>query len=192
MSPDRRKGDAVQHLDVPIWRTSPPSSESLQAARFPEGLKGVSCHRGIIPDTWRSVTEPCLGISEDASQSWCRFHPRVALVADRIHSPGLRRICACKGRSRSGKAVEHPLTPGWRHVRLWKAMNVRRPVSGSIATYPIRAGTNQLNVAKLFATISPLFHDAARVKQMLANDVAFYMGYRRKKLAPSRWALFAT
>ena len=33
------------------------------------------------------------------------------------------------------------------------------------------------NIAKLYAEISPLYQDPAQVKQMLANDIAFYMGW---------------
>jgi len=33
------------------------------------------------------------------------------------------------------------------------------------------------NIAKLYATISPVFQDAAPVRQMLANDIALYMGW---------------
>ena len=33
------------------------------------------------------------------------------------------------------------------------------------------------NMSKLYAAISPVFQDAAQVKQMLANDIAFYMGW---------------
>src|SRR5205085_5893966 len=33
------------------------------------------------------------------------------------------------------------------------------------------------NIASLYAAISPVFQDAGQVKQMLAADVAFYMGW---------------
>ena len=36
---------------------------------------------------------------------------------------------------------------------------------------------SRVNLAKLYAPISPEYHDPAEVKQMLAFDVAFYMGW---------------
>jgi hypothetical protein len=33
------------------------------------------------------------------------------------------------------------------------------------------------NLAPTYAAISPLFRDPVQVKQMLANDIAFYMGW---------------
>ena len=41
-------------------------------------------------------------------------------------------------------------------------------------------------VPAIYAAISPLFRDPAQVKQMLTNDIAFYMGWvaaRRHQLA---------
>ena len=58
----------------------------LDGSGFLKAQKAYIGHLGTIPDTWRSVTEPFLRISEDANHSWytegLRFHPRSAPLAD--------------------------------------------------------------------------------------------------------------
>lgn len=138
-------------------------------------------HLGTIPDTWRSVAEPYLRISEDANHSWYTegfdFMPepprsRTEFIL-RVHDEYLK-----VGKSDPSRAKllnirytglqAYSIIEGYERMkagmRLYRLVSDRNP-------YPFS------DISSLYRQISPLFQDAAQVKQMLANDVAFYMGW---------------
>ena len=153
----------------------------LNGPAFLKAQKAYIGHLGIIPDTWRSVTEPYLRISEDANHSWYTegfdFIPepprsRTEFIL-RVHDEYLRMMKSDPNRAkllniRYTGLQAYSIIEGYE--RLKAGMRLYRNVSD-----PDQHGFT--NMAKLYAGISPVFQDAAQVKQMLANDIAFYMGW---------------
>jgi len=148
---------------------------------FLKAQKAYIGHLGIIPDTWRSVTEPFLRISEDANHSWYTegfsFIPepprsRTEFIL-RVHDEYLRVVKSDPDRAkllniRYTGLEAYSIIEGYERMKA--GMRLYRHVSD-----PDQHGFT--NIAKLYTAISPVFQDAAQVQQMLANDIAFYMGW---------------
>jgi hypothetical protein len=137
-------------------------------------------HLGTIPDTWRGYTEPYLRISEDANHGWYteQFdyipnppHSRTEFIL-RVHDEYLRLKAADPDRAklvniRYTGLQAYSIIEGYERMKA--GMRLYRAVENP--------QQSRMNLASLLATISPFFSDAAQVKQMLANDIAFYMGW---------------
>ena len=153
----------------------------LNGPVFLKSQKAYIGHLGIIPDTWRSVTEPYLRISEDSNHSWYTegfdFIPepprsRTEFIL-RVHDEYLRVV---KSDPDGAKLLNirytgleaYSIIEGYERMKA--GMRLYRHVSD-------QDGGGSTNIAKLYAAISPTFQDAAQVKQMLASDIAFYMGW---------------
>jgi hypothetical protein len=148
---------------------------------FLKAQKAYIGHLGTIPDTWRSVTEPFLRISEDANHSWYTegfdFIPdpprsRTEFIL-RVHDEYLRAVKSDSDRAkllniRYTGLQAYSIMEGYERMKA--GMRLYRGVSG-----PGQPGLT--NIAKVYAGISPMFQDPAQVKQMLATDIAFYMGW---------------
>ena len=136
-------------------------------------------HLGTIPDTWRGYSEPYLRISEDANHGWyteqfdyisnpprsrTEFVLRVYDEYLRVKAKDLDRAKLINIRYTGTQA--YSIMEGYERMkagmRLYRAVD--KPQYGR-------------NLGTLFASISPLYNDATQVKQMLANDIAFYMGW---------------
>jgi hypothetical protein len=148
---------------------------------FLKAHKAYIGHLGIIPDTWRSVTEPYLRISEDANHSW--YTEGFAFITEpprsrtefilRVHDEYLRVNKSDPDRAkllniRYTGLEAYSIMEGYE--RLKAGMRLYRHVSD-----PEQRRFSDM--AKLYAAISPVFQDAGQVKQMLLNDIAFYMGW---------------
>ena len=148
---------------------------------FLKPQKAYIGHLGIIPDTWRSVSEPFLRISEDANHSWYTegfdFIPqpprsRTEFIL-RVYDEYLRVSKTDPDRAkllniRYTGLEAYSIIDGYERMKA--GMRVYRHVSD-------QEPGHFANIAKLYATISPAFQDATQVKQMLLNDIAFYMGW---------------
>jgi hypothetical protein len=153
----------------------------LDGPVFLKAQKAYIGHLGIIPDTWRSVTEPYLRISEDANHSWYTegfdFIPdpprsRTEFIL-RVHDEYLRMVKSDPDRAkllniRYTGLQAYSIIEGYERMKA--GMRLYRHVTDS-------GQHGFTNIAKLYAAISPVFQDATQVKQMLANDIAFYMGW---------------
>ena len=153
----------------------------MDGPAFLKTQKAYIGHLGIIPDTWRSVTEPFLRISEDANHSWYTegfdFIPepprsRTEFIL-RVHDEYLRVVKSDPDRAkllniRYTGLQAYSIVEGYERMKA--GMRLYRHVSDPDQQH-------FANIAKLYAAISPVFQDAAQVKQMLANDIAFYMGW---------------
>jgi hypothetical protein len=148
---------------------------------FLRAQKAYIGHLGTIPDTWRSATEPYLRISEDANHSWYtegfdfRGEPprsRTEFIL-RVHDEYLRLSKSDPERAkllniRYTGLEAYSIIEGYERMKA--GMRLYRHVSNP--------GAHAFsNIASLYASISPVFQDAGQVKQMLATDVAFYMGW---------------
>lgn len=147
---------------------------------FLKALEAYIGHLGTIPDTWRSYTEPYLRISEDANHGWYteQFsyipdppHSRTEFVL-RVYDEYLRAKATDPERAkliniRYTGTQAYSIMEGYERMKA--GMRLYRAVD-----HPQEGVTN---LASTYASISPVFGDAAQVKQMLANDIAFYMGW---------------
>src|SRR6476646_10070396 len=148
---------------------------------FLKTQKAYIGHLGTIPDTWRSVSEPYLRISEDANHSWYTegfdFIPepprsRTEFIL-RVHDEYLRVSKSDPERAkllniRYTGLEAYSIIEGYERMKA--GMRLYRHVSDP-DTHAFS------NIASLYGAISPVFHDASQVKQMLATDIAFYMGW---------------
>ena len=148
---------------------------------FLKAKKAYIGHLGTIPDTWRSVAEPYLRISEDANHSWYTegfdFMPepprsRTEFIL-RVHDEYLRVRKSDPERAkllniRYTGLQAYSIIEGYERVKA--GMRLYRHVSDQGAP-PFS------NISSLYRQISPAFHDAAQVRDMLGNDIAFYMGW---------------
>jgi hypothetical protein len=131
-------------------------------------------HLGTIPDTWRGYTEPYLRISEDANHGW--YTEQFDFIPNPPHSR-TEFVLRVYDQYLKVKATDPDRA---------KLINIR--YTGTQA-YSIMEGYERIKAGmRLYrnadtafgptmAAISPVFSDATQVKQMLANDIAFYMGW---------------
>ncbi len=148
---------------------------------FLKAQKAYIGHLGTIPDTWRSVAEPFLRISEDANHSWYTegfdFIPdpprsRTEFIL-RVYDEYLRTVKTDPDRAkllniRYTGLEAYSTIEGYE--RLKAGMRLYRRLSDP--------GPHEFdNLEKSYAKISPLYQDPAQVKQMLENDIAFYLGW---------------
>ena len=139
---------------------------------FLKTQKAYIGHLGPIPDTWRSVSEPFLRISEDSNHSWYTegfdFIPdpprsRTEFIL-RVHDEYLRTVKSDPDRAKL-------LNIRYTGLQAYSIMEGYERMKAGMRMYRRVDGSN------LYAAISPLYQDSAQVKQMLANDIAFYMGW---------------
>jgi len=148
---------------------------------FLKAQKAYIGHLGIIPDTWRSVAEPYLRISEDANHSWYTegfdFIPepprsRTEFIL-RVHDEYLRTVKSDPDRAKL-------LNVRYTGLQAYSIIEGYERLKAGMRLYRRVSEPDQqrfANIAKSYAAISPVFQDAAQVKLMLANDIAFYMGW---------------
>jgi hypothetical protein len=138
-------------------------------------------HLGTIPDTWRSPSEPYLRISEDANHGW--YTEGFDFIPDPRHSRTEFTLRVydeyLKTKSKDPERAKllnirytglqaYSIIEGYERMKA--GMRLYRNVSD-------QGAPNRANIGSIYAAISPLLGDRAQVKQMLANDIAFYMGW---------------
>jgi hypothetical protein len=148
---------------------------------FLRAQKAYIGHLGTIPDTWRSPSEPYLRISEDANHGWYTEgfdfipdppHSRTEFIL-RVYDEYLKTKSKDPERAkllniRYTGLQAYSIIEGYERMKA--GMRLYRAVGN-----PHLSG--RANVGTAYAAISPLFRDPALVQQMLANDIAFYMGW---------------
>ena len=147
---------------------------------FLRAQKAYIGHLGTIPDTWRSPTEPYLRISEDANHGW--YTEGFDFIPDPPHSRTEFTLRVydeyLKTKSKNPERAKllnirytglqaYSIIEGYERIKA--GMRLYRNVSN---TEPSR-----ISLGGVYAAISPLFSDPAQVKQMLASDIAFYLGW---------------
>jgi hypothetical protein len=148
---------------------------------FLKAQKAYIGHLGTIPDTWRSVTEPFLRISEDANHSWYTegfdFIPdpprsRTEFIL-RVYDEYLRTVKSDPDRAKL-------LNIRYTGLEAYSTIEGYERMKAGMRLYRrlIEPGPHEFDdIAKSYAKISPLYQDPVQVKQMLENDIAFYMGW---------------
>src|SRR5437868_4887649 len=179
---------SLQHLDA--WGFRGHTVANLAAVEaisddgpvFLKAHKAYIGHLGPVPDTWRSPTEPYLRISEDPNHGWytesfdfmkdiprsrTEFTLRVYDEYQRVSKPDPERAKLMNIRYTGLQA--YSMMEGYERVKT--GMRLYRLATAKDGAYRFR------NIANLYASISPLYRDSEGVKAMLANDIAFYMGW---------------
>jgi hypothetical protein len=147
---------------------------------FLKSLEAYIGHLGTIPDTWRSPSEPYLRISEDANHGWYTEgfafipnppHSRTEFTL-RVYDEYLRVKATDPERAKL-------LNIRYTGLQAYSIIEGYERMKAGMRLYRAVDNPEQLrtSIAATYAAISPLLHDPAQVKQMLANDIAFYMGW---------------
>jgi hypothetical protein len=148
---------------------------------FLRAQKAYIGHLATIPDSWRSPSEPYLRISEDANHGWYTEgfdfipnppHSRTEFTL-RVYDEYLKNKSKDPERAkllniRYTGLQAYSMIEGYERMKA--GMRLYRNVSN-----PEEA--NRVNIGSIYAAISPSLADRAQVQQMLANDIAFYMGW---------------
>lgn len=146
---------------------------------FLKPMKAYVGHLGPIPDTWRSVSEPFLRISEDSNHSW--YTEGFDFIKDPPPSRTefiLRVYDEYLKVSKSDPDRAKLLNIRYTGLEAYSIMEGYERMKAGMRLYRgVTEPGSRVNLAKLYAPISPEYHDPAEVKQMLAFDVAFYMGW---------------
>lgn len=148
---------------------------------FLKAQKAYIGHLGTIPDTWRGVSEPYLRISEDANHGW--YTEGFDFIPDPPHSRTefMLRVYDeyLKTKSKDPDRAKL-LNIRYTGLQAYSIMEGYERMKAGMRLYRAVSEPEQFNgtnIAKSYAPISPLLHDPAQVAQMLATDIAFYMGW---------------
>src|SRR5215813_10188486 len=135
-------------------------------------------HLGTIPDTWRSYTEPYLRISEDANHGW--YTEGFSFIPNPPHSRTefILRVYDEYQRVKSADPERAKLLNiRYTGLQAYSIIEGYERMKAGMRLYRQASEPEQPGIAKQYAEISPLFRDREQLKQMLATDVAFYMGW---------------
>jgi hypothetical protein len=149
---------------------------------FLKAYKGYIGHAGPLPDTWRSPTEPYLRISEDANHGWYTEQFDFIKEIPRSRTEFTLRVYDEYLRvSRNDPARAKLLNIRYTGLQAYSMMEGYERVKAGMRLYRLattKEGTSRFsNIANMYAAISPVYKDPEQVKAMLANDIAFYMGW---------------
>src|SRR5580698_5474934 len=158
--------------------------ESIDAGGpiFLKAYKAYIGHLGPIPDTWRSASDPYLRISEDPDHGWytesfdfMKEIPRSRTEFTlRVYDEYLR---VSKTNSERAKLLNIRYTG----LQAYSMMEGYERMKAGMRLYRFAgakdSGSGFRDIASLYAPVSPLLRDPAQIKEFLAIDVAFYMGW---------------
>jgi len=149
---------------------------------FLKAYKAYIGHLGPIPDTWRSVSEPYLRISEDPNHGWytesfdfMREIPRSRTEFTlRVYDEYLRTIKSDPERAKL-------LNIRYTGLQAYSMMEGYERMKAGMRLYRLASGNGPASryrdIAAMYGSISHSMTDAAQVKEYLARDIAFYMGW---------------
>ena len=151
-------------------------------------------HLGVIPDTWRSVSEPFLRISEEPNHSWYTegfdFIPepprsRTEFIL-RVYDEYLRVSKVDPDRAKL-------LNIRYTGLEAYATMEGYERMKAGMRLYRQLSDTHLQgrlgNIAKAYEAISPVLGDVEQIKGMLVTDIAFYMGWTGHYAADSAMPL---
>jgi len=147
---------------------------------FLKSQKAYIGHLGTIPDTWRGYSEPYLRISEDPNHSW--YTEQFDFIPDPPHSR-TEFILKVYDQYLKVRAVDPDraklINIRYTGLEAYSIVEGYERMKAGMRLYRAVDNPRQspVNLATLYAKISPFYSDPAQVRQMLAADVAFYMGW---------------
>jgi len=144
---------------------------------FLKAYKGYVGHLGPIPDTWRSPGEPYLRISEDPNHGWYTESFDFMKEIPRSRTEFTLRVYDEYLRvSKSDPERAKLLNIRYTGLQAYSMMEGYERMKAGMRLYR-QAGGKDGDIGGRYGAISPLFRGPDQVKNYLANDVAFYMGW---------------
>ena len=148
---------------------------------FLKAQKAYIGHLGPIPDSWRSVTEPFLRISEDSNHSWYTEGFDFITVLPRSRTEFILRVYDEYLKTvKSDPDRAKLLNIRYTGLEAYSTIEGYERVKAGMRLYRrlLDPGSQDFSfTAKTYTGISPLYKDPELVKQMLIEDIAFYMGW---------------
>ncbi len=149
---------------------------------FLRAYKAYIGHLGPIPDTWRSASDPFLRISEDPNHGWYTESFDFVKEIPRSRTEFTLRVYDEYLRvSKSNPERAKLLNIRYTGLQAYSMMEGYERMKAGMRLYRLSTGTGAASryreINRMYASISPSFGDAAQVKEFLARDVAFYMGW---------------
>lgn len=163
---------------------------------FLRPLKGYVGHLGIVPDTWRSHAEPYLRISEDPNHGWYLGAFDFLKEIPRSRTEHTLRVYDEYQRTRARNPERaKELNIRYTGTTAYSAMEGYERVKAGMRLY--RNATAQASgmftsMASRYASVSPAFNDPEAVRDMLARDIAFYLGWLGHYIADAAQPLHNT
>ncbi len=149
---------------------------SSDGPAFLRAYKPYIGHMGTMPDTWRSHAEPFLRISEDANHSW--YTEGFDFIPDppRSRTEFTLRVYDeyLKFRTRNAARAKL-LNIRYTGLQAYSIMEGYERMKAGMRLY--RAADADSPMVRQYAAISPSLASRELVQQMLAQDIAFYMGW---------------
>jgi hypothetical protein len=147
---------------------------------FLKTYKAYIGHLGPVPDTWRSPAEPYLRISEDPNHGW--YTESFDFIKDipRSRTEFTLRVYDEYLRVRkSDPEKARLLNIRYTGLQAYSMMEGYERMKAGMRLYRLAGAKDSRlgNIGSLYGSISPLYRDGEQVKAMLANDIAFYMGW---------------
>ena len=186
----------MSHQDAGAWGFRGHTVANLAAVEaigsdgpaFLKALKAYIGHLGPIPDTWRSPSEAYLRISEDPNHGWYTESFDFMKEIPRSRTEFTLRVYDEYLRvSKSNPERAKLLNIRYTGLQAYSMMEGYERMKAGMRLYrladnqdrsAVRDGASQYrDIAEKYASISPLFRGNDEVKNELARDVAFYMGW---------------
>ncbi len=149
---------------------------------FLRAYKAYIGHLGPIPDTWRSPSDPFLRISEDPNHGWYTESFDFMKEIPRSRTEFTLRVYDEYLRvSKSNPERAKLLNIRYTGLQAYSMMEGYERMKAGMRLYRLSTGTSAASryreINRMYAAISPSFGDAAQVREFLARDIAFYMGW---------------
>lgn len=157
----------------------------IDGPAFLKTYKAYIGHLGPIPDTWRSPADPFLRISEDPNHGWYTESFDFIKEIPRSRTEFTLRVYDEYLRvSKSDPERAKLLNIRYTGLQAYSMMEGYERMKAGMRLYRIANSKGKAalaprysDIAGRYATISSMFHDPTQVKNYLANDIAFYMGW---------------
>jgi hypothetical protein len=146
---------------------------------FLKAYKAYIAHLGPIPDTWRSVSEPYLRISEDPNHGWYTESFDFMKEIPRSRTEFTLRVYDEYLRvSKSDPERAKLLNIRYTGLQAYSMMEGYERMKAGMRLYRLASGegitSRYRDIARMYTNISPSLKDS---REFLARDVAFYMGW---------------
>jgi hypothetical protein len=151
---------------------------------FLKAYKAYIGHLGPIPDTWRSVSEPYLRISEDPDHGWYTESFDFMKEIPRSRTEFTLRVYDEYLRvSKTDPERAKLLNIRYTGLQAYSMMEGYERLKAGMRLYRLALGktpgltSRYQSIGAMYGAISPVFSDSAQVSEFLARDIAFYMGW---------------
>jgi hypothetical protein len=149
---------------------------------FLKAFEAYIGHLGPIPDTWRSPGDPYLRISEDPNHGWYTESFDFIKEIPRSRTEFTLRVYDEYLRvSKTNPERAKFLNIRYTGLQAYSMMEGYERVKAGMRLYRLASAkggeSRYRDIGSMYASISPLYRDNEAVKNYLAQDVAFYIGW---------------